>query len=156
MDQDRPNIIILPPIAFFAAVFLTFALGRWLSFGVLNDIPRLFLAVVGVVVMAVALLITMTGIFAFKRAGTNVNPYQPSLKIVRDGPYRFTRNPMYLGMILFTFGFGIAVATIWGLIVACLLWALLHWGVVLREEEYLTTKFGAAYSELLAATRRWL
>ncbi|MEK6217310.1 MAG: isoprenylcysteine carboxylmethyltransferase family protein, partial [Boseongicola sp.] len=112
--------------------------------------------VVGVLVMAIALLITVTGVFAFKRAGTNVNPYQPSLKIVRDGPFRFTRNPMYLGMVLFTLGFGIAMATIWGLIVACLLWALLHWGVVLREEEYLTTKFAAAYSELLAATRRWL
>ena len=156
MDQDHPKVIVLPPIAFFTAVVLTFALGRWLSLGVLSDIPRLPLVVVGVVVMAAALLISVTGIFAFKRAGTNVNPYQPSLSIVSDGPYRFTRNPMYLGMILFVLGSGITMATLWGLIVACLLWAFLDWGVVRPEENYLTEKFGDEYSKLLSSTRRWL
>ena len=156
MDQDHPKIIVLPPIAFFAAVLLTFALDRWLALGALNDIPRLPLVVVGGAFMAVALLIAVTGILAFKRAETNVNPYQPALNIVRDGPYRFTRNPMYLGMIMFVLGFGIAMATLWGLILACLLWALLHWGVVLPEEKYLTDKFGDDYRALLSSTRRWL
>ena len=156
MDQDRPNIVVLPPIAFFAAALLTFALDRWTSPGVLAAVPRPPLVVVGILVMAAALWTTVSGVLAFRRAGTNVDPHKPALSIVRDGPYRFTRNPMYLGMILFVAGFGIALSTLWGLAMAGLLWAVLHWGVVLREELYLKAKFGDAYSELMSATRRWL
>ncbi len=156
MKQDRPNIIVLPPLALLAAILLTMALRFWLPLGVLIQIRPEVIVAFGSVVMAVALWINVTGFRAFKRAGTNVNPYRPSLKIVRDGPFRFTRNPMYLGMITFVAGFGTAMATLWGPIVAGGLWALLHWGVVLREEQYLTAKFGADYSALLSATRRWL
>ena len=156
MDQDRPNIVVLPPLPFFAAVILTFVLARWISLEILVAAPQSLLLVVGVAVMAVALWINITALLAFRRAATNVNPYKPALIIVRDGPFRFTRNPMYLGMILFVAGLGIALATLWGPLLAFGLWVLLHWGVVLREEHYLKNKFGAAYDELLSATRRWL
>jgi protein-S-isoprenylcysteine O-methyltransferase Ste14 len=156
MDQDRPNIVVIPPLPFFVSVILTFVLGRWISLELLIAVPRSLLLVVGISVMILALWINITGFLAFRRAETNVNPYQPALIIVRDGPFRFTRNPMYLGMILFAAGFGIALATLWGPILAFGLWVLLHWGVVLREELYLKEKFGAAYDELLTATRRWL
>jgi protein-S-isoprenylcysteine O-methyltransferase Ste14 len=156
MDKDRPNIIVFPPGAFFAAVLLTLGLARWLSLGLLTGLPRSPALVIGIAVMAVALLINVTGVLAFRRASTNINPYKPALNVVRDGPYRFTRNPMYLGMVVFVAGLGVAISTLWGPILAGLLWAVLHWGVVLREELYLTEKFGDAYSELVSATRRWL
>ncbi len=156
MDQDRPNIAVLPPIAFFATVLLTLALDRWVSPGDFAAIPRVSHIVVGILVMVAAFWTAVSGARAFKRAGTNINPHKPALNIVRDGPYRFTRNPMYLGMVLFIVGLGIAISTFWGLFVAGLLWALLHWGVVLREELYLDEKFGEAYRDLLSATRRWL
>ncbi|MGI9393889.1 MAG: methyltransferase family protein [Boseongicola sp.] len=156
MERDRPDIIVFPPFAFFLAVVLTFVLRHWLPFGVLDAVPQSILLVVGLATIAVALWFNFAGIFAFRHAETNINPSKPALTIVQDGPYRFSRNPMYLGLILFVAGLGIAVATFWGPIMACLLWAILHWGVVLREEKYLRTKFGDDYSSLLNRTRRWL
>ncbi|MEZ5777274.1 MAG: hypothetical protein R3E44_02825 [Paracoccaceae bacterium] len=63
---------------------------------------------------------------------------------------------MYLGMALVTAGLGIALANLWGPIATALLWALFHWGVVLRDERYMEAKFGSACRDLLAETRRWL
>ncbi len=63
---------------------------------------------------------------------------------------------MYLGMVLMTLGIGLVASLDWAVILAPLLWALLHFGVVLREETYLRAKFGAPYEAWLARTRRWI
>ncbi|MGI9391520.1 MAG: methyltransferase family protein [Boseongicola sp.] len=156
MERDRPNLIVFPPFAFFLALALTFVLRHWVPLGVLNSQSQSLLLAIGLPVVAVALWFNISGVLAFKRAETNINPRKPVLNVVQNGPYRFTRNPMYLGLILFVAGLGVAVATLWGLIIACLLWVVLHWGVVLREEVYLKAKFGAEYDKLLTSTRRWL
>lgn len=156
MEKDRPDILFIPPLGFLAALVLTYVLYRWLPLGGLPGHVWTPGLVLGGLVMAMALWINLSGILAFRRAKTNVNPYKPALVVVRDGPYLFTRNPMYLGMVLFVAGFGITISTLWGPILAFALWAALHFGVVLHEERYMESKFGDAYRELLQATRRWL
>ncbi len=156
MERDGPDILVVPPLAFFVAVAASLALHVWVPLGLLPAFPWLPGLIAGLVVLAAALAINISGILAFRRAGTNVNPYKPALKVVRGGIFRLTRNPMYLGMILFTAGLGLALSNLWGLIAAALLWALLHWGVVLREERYMASKFGTPYRELIKETRRWL
>lgn len=156
MTKDRPDIIVVPPLAFLVALLLPLALARWVPLGLLPPFPWLPGVVVGCAVIAAAVAINVSGFLAFQRAGTNVNPYKPALHIVRGGVMRITRNPMYLGMILMVAGLGIALSNAWALIAAVLLWGFLHWGVVLREERYLEAKFGAPYRQLLIETRRWL
>lgn len=156
MERDRPDIIVFPPFAFFLAVALTFVLRHWLPLGVLDVVPQEILLVVGIAIVAAGLWFNIAGVLAFRHGETNVNPRKPALTVVQSGPYRFSRNPMYLGIILIVAGLGIAVATLWGPIMAFPLWAILHWGVVLREERYLKSKFGDDYSSLLNRTRRWL
>lgn len=156
MEKDSPDILFIPPLGLLVAILLTIVLGRWAPLGVLPAYPWLPGLVFGGLIMVVAIWINVTGFRAFKRAGTNVNPYRPALLIVRDGPFQFTRNPMYLGMTLFVLGFGLLQSILWGPILAGALWAALHFGVVLAEERYLTEKFGDAYRDLLANTRRWL
>ena len=156
MERDRPDIMVFPPLAFFLAIALTFVLRHLLSLNVLNAAPQGILLAIGLPLVAVSLWLNLAGVLAFRRAETNINPRKPALTVVRTGPYRFTRNPMYLGLILFVAGLGIAVSTLWGPIVACLLWAMLHWGVVLREEAYLKAKFGSEFDELLTSARRWI
>lgn len=155
MERDRPDLLVFPPFAFFLALVLTFVLRHWVPLGVLKDVPQTSLSAIGLPIVVASLWLSISGILAFKRAATNINPRKPVIKVVRNGPYRFTRNPMYLGMILFVAGLGIAVSTLWGLLAAFVLWAVLHWGVVLREEVYLKAKFGPDYDILLASTRRW-
>ena len=93
---------------------------------------------------------------AFSAAGTNVDPAKPALAIARSGPYRFTRNPMYLGMVCLISGLGLFFSLDHVIFIAPILFLTLHYGVVLREEAYLAEKFGADYEALKANTRRWL
>ncbi|AZQ67260.1 isoprenylcysteine carboxylmethyltransferase family protein [Silicimonas algicola] len=152
MTDDHPLIAFPPPLAFAAALAATWLLSRYLPLGVLGrDVSG-----IGWVVMAAGLALAATGALTFRRRGTNVNPYKPALGIVATGPYRFTRNPMYLGMIVFTAGFGLTLVTLWGPIVAVGLGILLDVFVVRREEAYLSAKFGSDYTALCDRTRRWL
>lgn len=92
----------------------------------------------------------------FVKARTPAAPWHPSRALVLDGPYRFTRNPMYTGFLLAIAGLGLLRANAWYLMLLIPTWAVLHWGVVMREERYLAKRFGEPYAELLARTHRWL
>jgi protein-S-isoprenylcysteine O-methyltransferase Ste14 len=156
MTLDRPGIIVVPPLAWLVALVASVALGRWLPLGFLPPYPWLAGLVVGLLIIAASVAVNVSGFVAFRRAGTNVNPYKPALRVVRGGIMRFTRNPMYLGMVLFVAGLGVALSNVWGLIAAAALWAVFHWGVVRRDERYMEAKFGSPYRQLLTETRRWL
>lgn len=155
-NQDRPDIIALPPLILSGLFLLALAL-EWLTPIAILPPPGLgFVFWFGLAASILAVGIAGSGVVTFHRAGTNVNPRQPALTVVSTGPYRFTRNPMYLGMVILLPGLGLAASLDWALLLAPVLWALLHYGVVLREEAYLEAKFGEEYGALKARTRRWL
>ena len=91
-----------------------------------------------------------------RAAGTNIDPAKPALAIVRGGPYRFTRNPMYLALCLLQIALGFFLNDWITLLFVIPLFFVLHYGVVLREERYLTAKFGEPYLQLKREVRRWL
>ena len=91
-----------------------------------------------------------------KAAGTNVRPDRPALTIVRNGPYRFTRNPMYLSLCLLQLALGFVLDDWIPLLFAIPLILILHFGVILREERYLDGKFGEQYLALKRDVRRWI
>jgi protein-S-isoprenylcysteine O-methyltransferase Ste14 len=93
---------------------------------------------------------------AMKRAGTDPRPAHPSIAIVTDGPFRWTRNPMYLGTTGLYLGVTLLVNALWPLALLVPLFLVLHWGVVLREERYLEAKFGEPYQVYCAQVRRWV
>lgn len=90
------------------------------------------------------------------RAGTNVPTNRPTTAMVDKGPYRFTRNPIYLGMFGGLFGLAIAFDTLWLLATLVLFALVIRYGVVAREEAYLERKFGEAYRAYRKRVRRWL
>lgn len=92
----------------------------------------------------------------FVKQRTPAVPWRASRSLVLGGPFAFTRNPMYIGFLLAQAGVGVLRNNPWDLVLLVPVWALLHWGVVLREERYLLKKFGAPYQQLLDKTRRWL
>jgi protein-S-isoprenylcysteine O-methyltransferase Ste14 len=153
--EDRPDIVAFPPLLALGAVIAAVVLGWLLPLHFLPP-PAPVTVLPGLLLIVAALALVLWGDRAFKRAGTNVNPRRPALHLVETGPYRFTRNPMYLGMVVFLFGLGLAASLDWALILTPVLWAALHFGVVLREEAYLSAKFGAPYVAFLGRTRRWI
>jgi protein-S-isoprenylcysteine O-methyltransferase Ste14 len=91
-----------------------------------------------------------------KASGTNIRPDRPALTIVRHGPYRFTRNPMYLSLCLLQLALGFVLDGWMPLLCAIPLALILHYGVILREEAYLERKFGKSYLDLKRQVRRWI
>lgn len=88
-------------------------------------------------------------------AGTNVNPALPTTAIVTAGPFRLSRNPLYLALTLLYFGLTLAFNTWWGIVVLVPLLIIMHRGVVLREERYLEQKFGENYRQYRSKIRRY-
>ncbi len=91
-----------------------------------------------------------------RAAGTNINPSLPALAIVRSGPFRYCRNPLYLALTLLFVGLTLAFNTWWGIVILVPLVIVMHVGVVLREERYLEQKFGETYRQYRSKVRRYL
>jgi protein-S-isoprenylcysteine O-methyltransferase Ste14 len=109
---------------------------------------------VPLVVVAVALF--AYAVTTFRSAGTPVPARKPTTVIVRTGPYRFSRNPIYLAFSLFQFGVAIWVNSVWLLATLVGAVALVHYVVIRREEQYLERRFGTQYLDYKARVRRWL
>ena len=84
------------------------------------------------------------------------SPYKPTTGIMVDGVYRFSRNPIYIALLLIAVGVAIEANSAWVLVLAMVLFFLLRYGVVAREERYLQSKFGSTYDEYRKRVRRWV
>lgn len=92
----------------------------------------------------------------FRRSGQSPNPWKSTPQIVEHGPYRFTRNPMYLQLVLICAGIGVILANVWILLLTPLCVWLLQRYAILPEEAYLEVKFGDAYLDYKRRVRRWI
>jgi protein-S-isoprenylcysteine O-methyltransferase Ste14 len=152
--SDRPNVVIPPPTAWALAVLAGFVAG-WLyplAF-VPTWIPRAWMGS-GVIVVGIALAVW--AIITIRKAGTQFDVYKPTTAIVENGPYRFTRNPIYFGMFLGQTGIAIGFDNLWVLAMLVPFYLVIRHGVVAREEAYLARKFGATYGSYKSRVRRWL
>jgi protein-S-isoprenylcysteine O-methyltransferase Ste14 len=152
-SADRPGIVAPPPLLYLGALAAAFLL-RW--FWPLPFWGREVAVWVGIALVLVGLAIGVWGRQTMVRAGTNVDPRRPATAIVTSGPFRFSRNPLYVGLTLIYLGITTALDTAWGLVVVVPLLVVMHQGVVRREERYLEQKFGDGYRQYRAAVRRYL
>lgn len=149
---DHPGVIAPPPLIFLAALLLSVFLHQILP---LSPLPALW-GFIGVGLMLMACIPGPWAVIEMLRARTGIEPHQPATQLVTGGPFRFTRNPIYLTMALFVFGFGLVIGTLWVFPALSLALLVLHHGVIFREERYLTRKFGDMYRQYRARVRRWL
>jgi len=151
--QDHAGVIVLPPFLY-GGTFLVMLLLRWpWPWPILSGRLTLW---PGIVLAALGIALAVVGRRALEAAGTNVNPLLPSTAIVTGGPYRFTRNPLYVALAMFFLGVTLAFNTWWGVVLLAPVLAVMHGGVILREERYLERKFGAPYREYCSRVRRYL
>jgi protein-S-isoprenylcysteine O-methyltransferase Ste14 len=151
---DTSNVVIQPPIALALAIVAGLA-ADWvypLRF-VPAPVPR---AVIGGGLCAAGFALAIWAIVTMLRAGTRVETHKPSTTIVAAGPYRLSRNPIYIGMFLVEAGVAVDLDNLWLLIMLVPFWLVIRYGVIAREEAYLERKFGEAYLGYKSRTRRWL
>ena len=152
--SDTPNAIVRPPLVLAAAIVAGLLLD-WiypLKF-VPASVPHGW---AGGALFAAGLALAIWAITTFSRAGTSVETIKPSTKIVAHGPYRWTRNPIYLGMMLGLIGLAIGFDTLWILLALIAFYLVIRYGVIAREEAYLERKFGDVYLRYKSQVRRWL
>ena len=152
--DDHASVIIPPPIAWALAFLIGLGLD-WvhpLPF-VPVDIHRVW---IGGGLVALGVVLALSAIAVFRKAGTRVEPYKPTTAIVSSGPFGYTRNPIYMGMFLGQIGLGIAFNSLWILAMLVPFFLAIRYGVVAREEAYLERKFGQVYLDYKSRVRRWL
>ncbi len=155
--QDNPGVLVHPPILYAGGLLVGAIFNQFMpaSFAGLISSRNLILWP-GIVLLAGGIILISMAVRQFRRAGTNVPTNKPAVQLVTDGVYRFTRNPIYVSLSCIYAGLALIWDSPWtlGLLVPVLI--TMRFGVIAREEKYLTAKFGAAYTEFLSKTRRWL
>jgi protein-S-isoprenylcysteine O-methyltransferase Ste14 len=147
-------VAVRPPIAW-ALTVVTALLLHWLY--PLSFLPaNLPAAAAGGFVFLAGLALLIWAAATFRRAGTNVQTSKPTTMIVAMGPYRYSRNPIYVGMFLGLVGIAVGFGSLWPLVLLIAFFLVIRYGVVAREEAYLERKFGDAYSTYKIRVRRWL
>ena len=152
--EDRPSVWLHPPTVMFIALVIGFIL-RLVFGGFLDFIPRALTEGLGGLLIIIAVGIVTSAISAFAAGGEALKPDTPSQQLFVNGPYRFSRNPIYLAMMLFGAGFGVATSNFWIILTTAFSGLLFHFFVILPEERYLTDRFGPEYEDYKKAVRRW-
>lgn len=150
---DSPGVIVFPPILFLGAVVLGVALQWVWPIHLWAALPA---RIAGGLLALMGGTMAISALRRLRCAGTHVHPGEPTTAIVSDGPYRLTRNPIYVGNTSAYLGLALLFNVFWPLPSLIPFLLLLHWGVVLREERYLEAKFGESYRMYKAHVRRWL
>lgn len=152
-ETDNPGVLIWPPFLYGASVILIIAL-NWLW-----PLPLPFKSAIfwlGIALLSLGIALDAWGSLTFRKQGTNINPSRPSTALVKSGPFRFSRNPIYLAALLMFLGLSLVLNNGWGILAIIPLQLLMHYGVILREERYLKAKFGESYRLYCSAVRRYL
>jgi protein-S-isoprenylcysteine O-methyltransferase Ste14 len=154
-EKDNPGVIAFPPFIWLVGTIISSLIHFFAIHLPITTNYRVCL-VCGIALMIIAPVLALSALFAMVGAGTNVNPAKPALAIVRGGPFRFTRNPMYLALCLLQIALGFFLNDWITLLFVIPLFCILHFGVILREERYLEAKFGEEYLALKRSVRRWV
>lgn len=151
MTDRGPGVRIPPPVIAAAVMGAAWLLDRLWTVQLGPPIPEL-----GGMVIGLAIMLIGWAVLVLVKAGNDPRPDRPDAVLVESGPYRFSRNPIYLGFLLGAAGLALVWGTLWGWIGVAVLHGLLDRAVIAREEAYLEARFGAAYAAYKARVRRWM
>ena len=141
---DTAHILILPPLLYGSA----FVIGLLLHLVFpLHILPITLARGIGVVCVLVSFPLALMTFRALSRAHTPVDPLKPTTALVTEGPFRYSRNPIYVALTLLYVGVALLINALWILLLVVPALVVLRYGVIAREEAYLTRKFGDAYRQ---------
>ncbi len=151
--EDKPDVAIHPPTVFVAALIVGFVVRAFAGGGL--PLPDLIAEGLGGLVLLVGLALIVSAVSAFAEAGETLPPATPSKALLTSGAYRFSRNPMYLAMVLIGAGLGVATENLWIVLATIGAGAIINFFVIPQEEAYLERRFGVDYREFKERVRRW-
>lgn len=148
-----PGVHFPPPFLYAALFLLGLLLDRLWPW---SPLPRDLSRILSAVLLVPGLGLVFTSLWLFFRAKTSPFPMRPASALVRTGFYRWTRNPMYLGMLLIYTGAALLFDVFWALVlVPAVIWLITRF-VIRREERYLEARFGEEYRAYKVDVGRWI
>jgi protein-S-isoprenylcysteine O-methyltransferase Ste14 len=151
--EDTPGVKVPPPVIFAAGFAAGWGLGRMWP-------VRVFawggFRMAGWLVAVAAGVLAAWGLWTMLRARTNINPHKPAVTLLTSGPFRWSRNPLYLSLVLLTTGAAVYWDMVWVLATLVPVVGVMGRFVIRREERHLEAKFGEAYREYMRRVRRWV
>lgn len=153
LKKDCPGVIGFPPLLYAGTLLAGFLVQFFFPIHLSTWHP---LRWIGGTLAALSAVLAKWGESRMRRAGTNVKPSQPTTAIVQDGPFRFSRNPLYLALTILYLGVCLMFNALWPLILILPLLVVVQCGIIYREERYLEAKFGDEYRNYRKRVRRWL
>ena len=151
--QDNPGIVAPPPLMYAGALAIGLVVHRFFP---VKFFPRAAARLLGRVCMGISGILALSAWLEMRRAGTHVDPRQPATALVTQGPFRLTRNPLYLSLTLLYTGIALMVNSLWAILLLPGALIVIRYGVINREERYLEQKFGEQYLGYKAKVRRWM
>lgn len=152
-EKDNPGVIALPPLIFIAFLALGILINRIYPLHFIDNPIR---NIIGAIFVVYSVFTSGLAIFQMRKAGTNVDVRKPSTTVVTEGIYRYTRNPMYVSMVLLLVALSVLLNNIWITIITPFFVIVIQNGVIEREERYLEDKFGTNYTSYKKRVRRWI
>lgn len=151
MKLDSAQVKVPPPLILVVSIVIGAAMDHIYPVGL-----QVHLRPLGYLFLIAGVLVAFFCITMFRKAKTDVRPWQPTTAIVERGVYRWSRNPIYLSFVLINAGVGLALDTVWNFVTMVPLFIFLNNYVIRKEEKYLEQKFGQSYLIYKARVRRWI
>jgi len=144
---------IIPPVYLLTSLILMFVLDRYLPVQKIITSPFNYS---GIFVGFCGLALAASGVISFKKAGTAIRPFESSTALVKDGLYRYTRNPMYLGMVILLIGVASYLGSLTPYVLIPVFFFIIQQCFIKHEELFLENIFGQEYLDYKTKVRRWL
>ena len=155
-SPSHPGVHFPPPLLYVIALGVGLLCHKWLPLYLTPPRLRVVGVLVGWLLIASWAALSAWAMVTFSRERTPIFPNRPARTLVTWGPYRLSRNPMYLALSALYLGVSILANTIWPVLFLPAVWPLLYFLVIRREERYLATAFGDEYESYRTRVRRWL
>jgi protein-S-isoprenylcysteine O-methyltransferase Ste14 len=152
---QRPRIWVPPPALFAAGLLAAWGLDRWIPMPILSA-GQPGASVAGWLLCGLGAGLSGWAMVTFGMERTPVLPLAPARTVVTRGPYRFSRNPIYLGLALIYAGVTLMLNTLWALLLLPVALVLLYFLVIQVEERHMRERFGDTYETYRRSVRRWL
>ena len=149
---DNAGVIAPPPLIYVIPLGIGLYVNRSNPFPIMPNLAR----PIGVALIALGLILMLAAFVQFLRKRTSVIPWRPTTAIIQSGPFRLTRNPVYVADTLIYVGVAVMMNSAWPLFMLPLVLVIIHRGVIQREERYLEQKFGDDYISYKERVRRWI
>jgi protein-S-isoprenylcysteine O-methyltransferase Ste14 len=153
ISSDAPNVRIIPPLVYLAGLVIGFLANIWMPIKV---VPSFVAWTSGGLLIFCGAILTGSAVLKFKDVGTTVRPDRAASTLVIGGPYKITRNPMYLGLACVYFGVAVAGQSVWALILLPVVLTIIQHRAIEPEEAFLERRFGADYVGYKEKVRRWI